>query len=102
MAIYHLNAKLIGRSKGRSAVGAAAYRSGSIITNEYDGITHDYSRKKGILYSEVILCDNAPVIYKDRSQLWNAVELTEKDSKAQLSRELEIALPNELGFYTRA
>lgn len=98
MAIYHLNAKLIGRSKGRSAVGAAAYRSGSIITNEYDGITHDYSRKKGILYSEVILCDNAPVIYKDRSQLWNAVELTEKDSKAQLSRELEIALPNELNL----
>ena len=61
-------------------------------------LTHDYSRKKGILYSEVILCDNAPVIYKDRSQLWNAVELTEKDSKAQLSRELEIALPNELNL----
>lgn len=98
MAIYHLSAKLIGRSNGRSAVGAAAYRSGSIITNEYDGITHDYSKKKGILYSEVMLCDNAPVVYQDRSQLWNAVELTEKDSKAQLSRELEIALPKELNL----
>ena len=49
MAIFHLSANIISRGKGRSAVAAAAYRSGSRITNEYDGVVHDYRRKRGVI-----------------------------------------------------
>ena len=96
MAIYHLSVKIIGRSSGRSSVAAACYRSGDTITNQYDGITHDYSRKHWIEHTEILLPDNAPESFKDRSTLWNAVELAEKSSNAQLAREVEIALPREL------
>lgn len=96
MAIFHVSVKIISRSSGRSAVGSAAYRSGEELTNEYDGVTHDYTRKKGIEYSEVMLCENAPKEWEEREKLWNAVEKVEKSSKAQLAREVEIALPNEL------
>lgn len=74
MAIYHCTCKIISRGKGRSAVGSAAYRSGEKLKNEYDGIEHDYTKKGGVVYSEVMLCENAPKEYKDRSTLWNAVE----------------------------
>ena len=96
MAIYHLSVKIIGRNAGRSSVAAAAYRSGDTLTNEYDGLTHDYSRKHWIEHTEIMLPPNAPESFKDRSTLWNAVELAEKSSNAQLAREVEIALPREL------
>lgn len=96
MAIYHLAVKIIGRSSGRSSVAAAAYRSGDTLTNNYDGLTHDYSRKNWIQHTEIMLPPNAPHSFKDRSTLWNAVELAEKSSNAQLAREIEIALPHEL------
>ncbi len=96
MAIYHLSCKVITRSAGRSSVAAAAYRSGDTLTNEWDGITHDYSRKGWIEYSEIMLPENAPEAYKDRNTLWNAVEMAEKSSNAQLAREVEVALPEEL------
>lgn len=96
MAIYHLSVKIIGRNAGRSSVAAAAYRSGDILTNQYDGLTHDYSRKNWIEHTEILLPDNAPKSFKDRSTLWNAVELAEKSSNAQLAREVEIALPKEI------
>ena len=96
MAIYHLSVKIIGRNAGRSSVAAAAYRSGDTLTNEYDGLTHDYSRKHWIEHTETMLPPNAPESFKDRSTLWNAVELAEKSSNAQLAREVEIALPREL------
>lgn len=96
MAIYHLSVKIIGRNAGRSSVAAAAYRSGDILTNQYDGLTHDYSRKNWIEHTEILLPDNAPKSFKDRSTLWNTVELAEKSSNAQLAREVEIALPKEL------
>ena len=60
MAIYHCSIKIISRGKGKSAVAAAAYRSGETLTNEYDGITHDYTRKGGIVHTEILLPDNAP------------------------------------------
>lgn len=53
MAIYHCSIKIISRGKGKSAVAAAAYRSGETLANEYDGITHDYTRKGGIAYTEI-------------------------------------------------
>lgn len=96
MAIYHLTVKIIGRNAGRSSVAAAAYRSGDTLTNQWDGLTHDYSRKHWIEHTEILLPDNAPESFKDRSTLWNAVELAEKSGNAQLAREVEIALPKEL------
>lgn len=96
MAIYHCHCKIISRGQGRSAVGAAAYRSGEKLKNEYDGIEHDYTKKGGVAYSEIMLCENAPKEYQDRATLWNAVEQAEKGSRAQLVREYEVALPVEL------
>ena len=96
MAIYHCSIKIISRGKGKSAVAAAAYRAGEQITNEHDGVTHDYTRKGGIVHTEILLPDHAPAEYADRSLLWNAVEKIEKAKNAQLAREIEIALPHEL------
>ena len=96
MAIYHLSIKIITRGKGKSAVAAAAYRSGTTIKNEYDGMIHDYSRKGGIVHTEILLPENAPSEYADRSALWDAVEKAERYKTAQLAREIEIALPAEL------
>ena len=96
MAIYHCSIKIISRGKGKSAIAATAYRSGENLTNEYDGITHDYTRKSGIVHTEVLLPDHAPAAFADRAVLWNAVEKLEKAKNAQLAREIEIALPHEL------
>ena len=96
IAIYHLSIKIISRGKGKSAVAAAAYRAGEAITNEYDGITHDYTRKGGIVHTEILLPDHAPAEFADRAVLWNAVEKIERYKTAQLAREIEIALPVEL------
>ncbi|HGQ0871283.1 TPA: MobQ family relaxase [Streptococcus pneumoniae] len=96
MAIYHLSIKIISRGKGKSAVAASAYRSGEKIKNEYDGIVHDFTRKGGIVHTEIILPQNAPQEYSDRSILWNSVEKIEKSKNSQLAREIEIALPKEL------
>ena len=55
MAIYHMQAKVVSRGSGRSAVAASAYMSCSRIYNDYDGIQHDYTRKHGLIYQEVML-----------------------------------------------
>ncbi len=88
--------QIIKRSKAKSAVGAAAYRSGTKMTNEWDGLTHDYTRKRGVVHSEIILPPHAPPEFQDRNTLWNSVEMVEKTSDAQLAREIEIPLPVEL------
>lgn len=96
MAIYHCSVKPISRSSGRSSVGSSAYRSGTVLKNERDGITHDYSRKSGIDYTEIMVCENAPAEYQNREKLWNAVEKIEKAIDSRLAREIEVALPVEL------
>ena len=96
MAIYHLHAQIIKRSSGRSAVAAAAYRAGEKIHNDYDGMTHDYTRKKGVAFSEIMLPKHAPIEYGNRAVLWNAVEKAEKRKDSQTAREMDIALPFEL------
>lgn len=98
MAIFHMSVQIISRNSGRSAVAAAAYRSGDTLTNEWDGLTHDYSRKGWIEHTEILLPKHAPEKYKDRSTLWNAVEKAEKSGSAQLAREIEVALPRELNL----
>jgi len=96
VAIYHLSIKIISRGKGKSAVASAAYRAGEKIKNEYDGQTHNYTKKKGIEHTEIMLPEHAPPEYTDRSVLWNEVEKIEKAKNSQLAREIEIALPVEL------
>ncbi|MDR0325122.1 MAG: MobA/MobL family protein [Oscillospiraceae bacterium] len=96
MAIFHHTIQIISRSKGRPAVAAAAYRAGEKIKNERDGVTHDYTRKGGIVHTEILLPEYAPREYADRAVLWNAVEHIEKAKNSQLAREIEIALPVEL------
>lgn len=96
MAIYHCSVKVIGRNSGRSSVAAAAYRSGEKLLNEYDGVEHDFTRKNWVEYTNIILPDNAPKEYANRSTLWNAVEKIERAKDAQLCREFELALPIEM------
>ena len=93
VAIYHCSIKIVSRGKGKSAVAAAAYRSGETLTNNYDGVTHDFTRKGGIVHTEILLPPHAPPDFADRSTLWNSVEKIEKAKNSQLAREIEIALP---------
>lgn len=95
MAIYHCSVKIGTRSKGQSAIAAAAYRSGTKIFEEETGLTSDYTKKKNVIFSEISLCENAPKEYQDRERLWNAVHSAEKSKDGQLWREIEVALPIE-------
>lgn len=96
MAIYHFSVKVISRAAGRSAVAAAAYRSASRLHDERLDRDHDFSNKSGVVHSEVMLPNGAPEHLGDREKLWNAVEATELRKDAQLSREVEFAIPREL------
>lgn len=96
MAIYHCSIKIINRSGGRSAIASAAYRSGEKLYNEETGLTHDFTKKGGVIMNEIILPVNAPKAYLDRETLWNEVQNIEKRSDAQFAREVEVALPKEM------
>ena len=96
MAIYHLEAKMVSRGAGRSAVAASAYLSCSRMLNDYDGVQHDYTRKQGLAWQAVFLPPMAPPEWQDREKLWNAVEETEKTKDSRLAREFVAALPIEL------
>ena len=93
-----MSMKIISRGKGQSAIASAAYRAGEKITNEQTGIVHDYTKKQGVAKSVIILPENVPEEFYNRSTLWNAVERVEKASNSQLAREIEIALPKELSY----
>ncbi len=94
----HFTGTIVSRNKGQSAVEHAAYRSGEKLYLDREGETFDYTRKKGVLYSEVMLADHAPAEWKDRQTLWNAVEDFEKKNDAQLARSIEFSLPFELSL----
>ena len=93
MNIYHLSAQIIGRSNGRSAVAAAAYRSGEKLYEKESNSYKNYSRKQNVVYTKILLPQNAPAEYSDRETLWNAVQEVEKNKNARFSRELNVALP---------
>ncbi|MFY1027838.1 MobQ family relaxase [Actinobacillus seminis] len=95
---FHFSIDIISRGKGKSAVASAAYISGEKIKNEWDGITHDYTRKERVLHKDILLPKNIPKEFKDRSYLWNSVELNEKANNSQLARQFIIALPKELSI----
>jgi Ti-type conjugative transfer relaxase TraA len=96
MAIYHLHVKVIGRKSGSSAVAAAAYRAASRLRDERFGRDQDFSAKRGVVHSEVMLPQNAPQGWSDRERLWNDVEAFEVRKDAQLAREVEFAIPREM------
>ena len=101
MAVYHLSVKTIGRSAGRSATAAAAYRSGVEITDERTGEVHDYSRKSGVESATLVLPKDAPEWATHRAVLWNAAEQSETRKNSTVAREFEIALPSELSTEER-
>ena len=96
MAIYHLHVKVIGRKAGSSAVASAAYRSASRLRDDRLDRSHDFSGKRGVVHSEVMLPENAPEGWRDRERLWNDVEAFEVRKDAQLAREIEFAIPREM------
>jgi len=96
MAIYHLHVKVIGRKSGSSAVASAAYRSGSRLRDERLDRSHDFSTKRGVVHSEVMLPEKTPEAWRERERLWNDVEAFEVRKDAQLAREVEFAIPHEM------
>ena len=108
MAIYHLSVKPISRATGRSAVASAAYRAAEKLTNERDGLTHDFTKRGGVAETEIVLPGDqlsetgalvhgdGPGWARERSALWNAAEAAEKRKDARVAREIEVALPHEL------
>jgi len=102
MAIYHLSMKPMSRSSGRSSVAAAAYRAAEKLTNQRDGLVHDFSRRSGVEYAEIVLPKDVDADWaRDRSSLWNAAEVSEKRKDARMAREIEVALPYELSAKQR-
>ena len=102
MAIYHFSMKPISRAKGRSAVASMAYRAGERLTNERDGLVHDYTRKQGVEHAEIVLPESVNAEWaRDRSTLWNAAEFAEARKDARVAREFEVALPHELSAEER-
>jgi MobA/MobL family len=99
MAIYHLSASIVKRSAGRSVIAAAAYRAAAKIEDITTGLVHDYTRKKGVDYSEILSPISASLGNEwliDRQELWNKIEEVERRKDAQLAREITLAIPREL------
>ena len=98
MAIFHFTVTQTKRSKGQSAIASAAYRSGERLYSEYYGEYSDYTRKGGVICSDILLPSHAPPEYADRQTLWNAVEKAERGKNAQLAYSFDIALQNEFSL----
>ena len=97
LAIFYCQMSVVSRSTGRSAVASAAYRAAKTLTNERDGLTHDYSRREGVGHCEIVLPEGVDAEWaRDRSALWNAAERSENRKDARVAREFVIALPHEL------
>ena len=96
MSLYHFSVKQVSRGKGQMVVGSAAYISGQKLHNDYYERIHDYTKKKGVIYDEIMLPDYVPDRFSDRQTLWNEVEFAEKGKRAQLAYSFNIALQNEL------
>ena len=98
MALFHFHVTQIKRSAAQSAVASAAYRAGEKLHSEYYGEDSDYTKKGGVICSEILLPSHAPPEYSDRETLWNAVEKAERGKNAQLAYSFDIALQNELSL----
>ena len=98
MALFHFTVTQTKRSKGQSAIASAAYRSGEKLYSEYYGEYSDYTRKRGVICSDILLPSHVPPEYADRQTLWNAVEKAERGKNAQLAYSFEISLQNEFSL----
>lgn len=96
MAIYHFTTSIIKASKGKCAIASAAYIAAGKLYDERLGMTFSYTRKEEVVYTEIMLPENAPKEFKDRETLWNAVEKVQNKSNSRYARMFEMALPNEL------
>ena len=96
MALYHFSVKQVSRGKGQTVVNSAAYISGQKLYNDYYGQVHDYTKKSGVMFTEILKPDYVPERLSDRETLWNEVERAEKGKRAQLAYSFDIALQNEL------
>ena len=101
VASFHFSAQVISRGKGRSAIAAAAYRSGARLTDERSGVDYDYRRRKGVVHTEIVAPEGAAPWLSDRGRLWNHAQAVEKRRDAQLAREINMALPHELSAEAR-
>ena len=90
MALFHFHITQIKRSAGQSAVACTAYRAGEKLYSEYYGEVSDFTRKGGVICTDILLPPHAPAEYQDRSTLWNAVEKAERGKKAQLAYSFDI------------
>ena len=98
MALFHMSVTQTKRSAGQSAIASAAYRAGERLYSEYYGEYSDYTRKGGVICSDILLPSHAPPEYADRQTLWNAVEKAERGKNAQLAYSFDIALQNEFSL----
>jgi ATP-dependent exoDNAse (exonuclease V) alpha subunit len=104
VAIYHLSVKLVTRGAGRSATAAVAYRAATRVPDERTGLVFDYSRKRGVEHTEIVLPARVAETAewaRDRARLWNAAEAAENRKDARVAREYEVALPHELNAQQR-
>jgi len=97
VAIFHLAVKVIGRSRGQSAIAAAAYRSGEKLVDQATGQTKHYqARADRIRFTGIFAPPDAPAWAQDRGRLWNEAERVERRRDATLAREIVLALPHEM------
>ncbi len=103
MTMVHIATKAISRKAGQSAVASAAYRAGDILDDAKYGKTHDYSKKSGVMSSDIVLpfALRALGVNVDREMLWNLAEAAETRSDSRVAREWLINLPYELDEYDR-
>jgi Ti-type conjugative transfer relaxase TraA len=101
VAAYHFDVKVFSRGKGHAVVQKAAYRSGQKLYDETSGHTHDFTKKRGVIHTEILTPEHAPEWMRDRQRLWNAVEFSEGRMDSQLAREVELAIPRELSAEAR-
>ena len=103
MAIFLASTKSISRGSGQSAVASASYRAGEKLEDERYGKTHDYSKRSGVMSTDIILpsalADAGLTI--DRNDLWNKAESAEKRKDARVAREWLVNLPHELSEQDR-
>lgn len=98
MPCPHYRIMISTRSKSPPTTASAAYQSGERLYDERTHRTKNYDDKRGVIYTEIMLPDNAPREYADRNTLWNAVEWSETNWNAQMARKLHITLPRELSM----
>jgi hypothetical protein len=101
VAQYRLAVQTIQRAAGRSAVAAAAYRSGARLVDDRLAMEFDFAAKEDIEFAAIMAPADAPAGYQDRQTLWNAAEAAERRKDAVPARELLLSLPHELDFQQR-